>query len=120
MSAVTSPARLVIDRQSVQPALGRESGQEIVVRYRVADTCGRLVQGALVYATAVPFGQLSNAAEQPTGPTGYVSLTFRTLAGFPLSVHQRSVAIFVRARKQGEDLLTGISARRLFSIPVSR
>ena len=89
------------------------------MRYHVSDTCGQSVQGALVYATAVPFGQLSNAAEQATDAKGYVSLTFRTLAGFPLSKHQRSVAIFVRARKQGEDLLTGISARRLFAIPIS-
>jgi hypothetical protein len=78
------------------------------------------VQGALVYATAVPFGQLSIPAEAPTGPTGYVSLTFQTLAGFPLSPHQRSVQIFVRARKQGEDLLAGISTRRLFAISISR
>jgi len=78
------------------------------------------VQGALVYATAVPFGQLSTPAEQPTGATGFVTLTFRTLSGFPLSRNQRSVAIFVRARKQGEDLLAGISARRLFLVPVSR
>jgi hypothetical protein len=118
VASVTSPARLVIDRQIVQPALGKGSGQTIVVRYRVSDTCGQPVEGALVYATAVPFGQLSNVPEQPTGPTGIVSLTFSTLAGFPLSAHQRSVAIFVRARKQGEDLLGGISARRLFAIPI--
>jgi hypothetical protein len=48
-----------------------------------------------------------------------VSLTFQTLGGFPLSPKQRRVAMFVRARKQGENLLTGISARRLFAIPVS-
>jgi hypothetical protein len=118
---VTSPARLVIDRQAAAPsAIGRSSGQSVVVRYHVSDTCGQPVQGALVYATAVPFGQLSTPVEQPTGPAGYVSLTFRTLAGFPLGPRQRSVAIFVRARKQGEDLLAGISARRLFAIPVSR
>jgi hypothetical protein len=117
---VTSPARLVIDRQAASAALGRGSGQTLVVRYHVSDTCGQSVQGALVYATAVPFGQLSNPGEQPTGPTGYASLTFRTLAGFPLSASQSRVAIFVRARKQGEDLLAGISARRLFAIPVNR
>jgi hypothetical protein len=96
----------------------RASGQDVVVRYRVSDTCGQVVAGALVYATAVPFGQLSSPAEAATGANGFVSLTFHTLAGFPLSKHQRSVAVFVRARKPGEDLLTGISARRLFAIPV--
>ncbi len=120
VSSVAPPARLLIDRQSVQPALGTSSGQTVVVRYHVSDTCGQSVQGALVYATAVPFGQMSVPAEQATGPTGYVSLTFRTLAAFPLDRNQRSVAIFVRARKQGEDLLAGVSQRRLFAIPLSR
>jgi hypothetical protein len=120
VAAVTPPARLVIDQQAAQSVLGRGSGQVVVVRYHVSDTCGRSVEGALVYATAVPFGQLSNPGEQPTGATGSVNLTFRTLAGFPLSPNQRRVAIFVRARKQGENLLTGISARRLFAIPLSR
>ena len=118
-SQVVAPARLLIDRQISQP-LHLGSGQQIVVRYRVSDTCGQLVQGALVYATAVPFGQLSTPAEAPTGPTGYVNLTFTTTAGFPLGKKQRSVQIFVRARKDGEDLLAGISARRLFEIPISR
>jgi len=116
---VTSPARLVIDRQIAAP-LHLGSGQQVVVRYRVSDTCGQVVQGALVYATAVPFGQLSTPAEAATGPNGFVSLTFVTTSGFPLGAKQRSVQIFVRARKEGEDLLAGISARRLFEIPISR
>jgi hypothetical protein len=120
VAAVTLPQRLVIDRQIAQSTLAPSSGQTVAVRYHVADTCGRSVQGALVYATGVPFGQLSTPAEQATGATGYVTLTFETLADFPLSRNQRSVAIFVRARKQGEDLLAGISARRLFAIPMSR
>ena len=118
---MTSPARLVVDRQTASPsAIPRASGQDVVVRYRVSDTCGQPVQGALVYAAAVPFGQLDTPPEAATGPTGLVSLTFRTRSGFPLSPSQRNVAIFVRARKPGEDLLTGISARRLFAIPISR
>jgi hypothetical protein len=119
VASVTDPARLVIDRQIVAPrVIPRQSGQDVVVRYRVTDTCGQAVVGALVYATAVPFGQLSTPAEVPTAANGFVSLTFQTLAGFPLSRNQRSVAVFVRARKPGENLLAGISARRLFAIPV--
>jgi hypothetical protein len=120
IAAVASPQRLVIDRQLTQAVLARSPGQSATVRYHVSDTCGRSVQGALVYATGVPFGQLSTPAEQATGATGYVTLTFETLADFPLGPKQRSVAIFVRARKQGENLLAGISARRLFAIPMSR
>lgn len=121
VTAVTAPARLVIDRQMSSPtAIPAAAGQDVVVRYRVSDTCGQPVQGALVYAAAVPFGQLATPPESATGPTGFVSLTFHTLSGFPLGRKQRSVAIFVRARKPGDDLLTGISARRLFAIPIAR
>ena len=122
VSAVTSPARLIVDRQVVSPsAIPRASGQDVVVRYRVSEHLRPARAGrAGVRATGVPFGQLATPSEAATGPTGFVSLSFRTLSGFPLSRNQRSVAIFVRARKPGENLLTGISARRLFAIPISR
>jgi hypothetical protein len=119
VTAVTAPAELQIDRQIAAPTvIPRHSGEDVVARYRVTDTCGQAVVGALVYATAVPFGQLSIPAETPTGANGFASVTFRTLAGFPLNVRQRSVQVFVRARKPGESLLAGVAARRLFAIPV--
>ena len=120
VAAVTAPARLLIDQQQASPPVVSRSRGQLLVRYHVSDTCGQSVQGALVYATAVPFGQLSIPPEQATDATGNVNLSFQTLAGFPLSPRQQRIAMFVRARKPGENLLSGISNRRLFSIPVSR
>jgi hypothetical protein len=119
VTAVTPPARLLIDQQQARPSVIHRGAQTIILRYHVSACGGRSVQGALVYATAVPFAQLSIPGEQPTGSNGFAELSFRTLAGFPASQHQQLLAIFVRARKSGEDLLGGISTRRLFSVPVS-
>jgi hypothetical protein len=116
---VKPPARLLIDAQQSNPSVVHLGAQQIILRYHVSACGGRSVQGALVYATAVPFAQLSVPGEQPTASDGFAELSFRTLAGFPASRHQQLLAIFVRARKSGEDLLGGISTRRLFSVPVS-
>jgi hypothetical protein len=120
VAQVTPPARLVIDQQQSTPSVLPVGTQQLLVRYHVSDTCGQSVQGALVYATALPYSQLSIPPEQPTDANGYADLSFRTLSGFPVSHHQQLIAMFVRARKQGENLLTGISTRRLFSIRISR
>jgi hypothetical protein len=113
------PARLLIDSQQASPSVVNRGAQQVILRYHVSACSGRSVQGALVYATAVPFSQLSIPGEQTTDSNGFAELDFRTLAGFPASQHQQLLAIFVRARKSGEDLLGGISTRRLFSVPVS-
>jgi hypothetical protein len=119
VTAISLPARLIIDQQQSDPAVVTPSTQQVVLRYHVTDTCSQAVQGALVYATAVPFGQLSVPGEQPTGSDGWAVLTFHTLSGFPVSTHQQLIALFVRARKQGENPLAGISTRRLFSLRVN-
>ena len=116
---MTSPARLLIDQQQTSPSVVNRGTQQLIVRYHVSACGGRSVQGALVYATAVPFNQLSIPAEQTTNSDGWAELDFRMLAGFPVSSNQQLIAIFTRARKSGENLLGGISTRRLFSVHVN-
>jgi hypothetical protein len=121
ISQVSSPARLLIDGETVSPStISKASTNSITMRFHVSACNGRPVTGALVYATAVPFNQFSIAAETPTGGDGWASLTENRQAGFPASPRQQLLAVFVRARKTGEPLTGGISTRLLVSFPVTR
>jgi hypothetical protein len=118
VSGIAPPARLLVDALQSDPRVVSGGVQALVVRFHVTSTCGGSVQGALVYATATPYNQFSIPPEAVTGSDGWATLVFRRLKGFPVSRHQQLLVIFVRARKPGENLLVGISTRRLVSIPV--
>jgi hypothetical protein len=118
VNTVSSPARLQID-QFLPSGLITRNMTSFSVRFHVSDTCGQPVSGAAVYATAVPFHQVSIPAETATDSTGWVTLTFSRQAGFPATPNQRLMVIFVRARVPGASPLTGISTNRLISLHVS-
>lgn len=118
VSQVTSPARLMIDQEQYTPSVLNRGTRSLTARYHVSDTCGQSVSGALVYSTGVPYHQLNNAPEVTTDATGWATVNFTTLA-FPAGPHQQLLAMFVRARKPGENPLGGISVRRLVSVPVN-
>jgi hypothetical protein len=119
VTAINGPARLLVDTLQSEPPVVAKGTQTLAVRFHVTSTCGGPVQGALVYATATPYNQFAIPPEQPTGADGWATLTFQRLRGFPVSKNQRLITVFVRARKPGENVLTGISTRRLVSIRVN-
>ena len=116
---VSAPARLVIDRFQVDPGVVSRGTQTVTLKVHVSNTCNQSVQGAMVYGTGVPFAQLNVPAEQATDADGFGTLQFQVLQGFPASKSQQLLVLFLRARKPGESVLTGISSRRLVSVPVS-
>jgi hypothetical protein len=118
IAQVSSPARLTIDRQDISPPIIGGSTQQLQVRFHVSACKGRSVQGGLVYVTAVPFQQFSIPPETQTGPDGWAVMTMTRLHGFPAATHQQLLVIFARARKAGDDVLGGVSTRRLVSFRV--
>jgi hypothetical protein len=120
VTEVSPPARLVVDGLQFTPAILRPNSTQLSVRIHVSNTCNQSVQGALVFATAVPYNQLDNAPEVTTDATGWAVLSFHMRGGFPVSPKQQLLALFVRARKPGESVLAGISTRRLISVRVVR
>jgi len=118
VSNVSLPARLLVDRFSVNPAVLHRSTSSLTLQVHVSNTCGQSVTGALVYATAVPFDQFSIPSEQQTDGNGMATLTMNQLKGFPAARNQRLLVMMLRARKPGENVLAGISTRRLVSTRV--
>jgi hypothetical protein len=116
---MTPPAHLNIDGFQVNPSPVTFGTRSLSVRIHITG-CGGNVQGALVYVTAVPYNMFNVPAEVTTGSDGWATLTFTALPGFPVSQKQQLLVMFVRARKDGEDLLAGISARRLISFTVKK
>lgn len=113
------PDRLNVDRVDTSPAVVGGSTDRVVTRVKISACNGKAVQGASVYVTAVPYNQFSVPPEATTGADGIAELTMNRLRGYPATPRQQLLVMFVRARKQGESQLGGISTRRLVSVPVS-
>jgi hypothetical protein len=116
---VSAPARLQVDQMQANPSVITAGTRTFTVKFHVSDTCGSAVKGAQVYATGVPYNMLSIPSQQQTDDSGWVTMQFNTLRGFPATPHQGLLVMFVRAAKQGDPILAGISTRRLVSFRVN-
>lgn len=115
---LSPPARLLVGGQRITPSPVTPSTRTIRLSFRVTACGGRPVEGALVYATPTPYQQFT-PTEQPTDGNGRAILTMRQLRYFPASGQQQLLVVFVRARKAGEDVLAGVTSRRLVSFRVN-
>lgn len=118
VSAVNAPDRLIIDSVQFTPNPVRSRTQPITVRVRVLDTDGFAIQDALVFIRSTPV-VTSTPPEGRTGADGWVTFQVVPQADFPIR-NGYSVQYFVRARKQGDNPLAGISARRLVQVATRR
>jgi len=120
IAQISLPTKLVIDRFESNPRVLTSGTQSFQLRVHITTTapCGGDVQGALVYGTGTPFNQFT-IEEQPTDSTGWATLTFQRLSNFPVNSKQGILAMFLRARKSGENVLGGVTGYRLVSVDVN-
>jgi hypothetical protein len=74
------------------------------------------VRDALVYALALPYGWVRNAAEVRTDATGWATIQLVPEVNLPL--RRGAVVIYVRARKPGDRIIAGVTAQRLTQVRV--
>ena len=113
-SSVSLPDRLVLSGLQFTPTVLR-SRQPFTGRFRVTDTRGYVVRDAIVLVTGVPLGWITPSQEVTTNVDGYATIQLVPTTRLRL-VRGGSMVMFVRARKQGDDLLAGISTRRLVRV----
>ena len=116
ITQVSLPNLLVIDNEQFSSNPLR-SHNAFTVRFHVSDTRGFSIQGAMVYAIGLPYSWTGNAPEATTDSTGWATITMRPLAAMPLK-NGGALVIFVRARKPGDNLLGGVSTRRLVQVRI--
>lgn len=115
VETVVSPQRLIISAVSFVPIRLRTRAA-FIGRFRVTDTRGYVIRGALVYAIGLPYGWVRSAPEVVTATDGWATIQFFPTRLMPL--RRAALVFFVRARKGGDNLLAGVSTRRLVQVGI--
>jgi hypothetical protein len=113
---VSLPHRLIIDRIVFTPQVIR-SLKPFTGRFRVSDTRGFRIDGALVQVISVPFGLVRRVAEVETDAAGWATLRFQPTKKLELR-KGATLAMFVCARKPGETRRAGVSMCDLANVPL--
>ena len=111
---VTAPHKLVID-QVKAPA--RFTGRAMRVTFRVTDTRGFLIEGALVTVSTLPVSAFVPPAQFTTGSDGLVTLDFKR--GTKLRATIRVVTVVVIARRPGDKPSSPRGAIVRLKLPVT-
>jgi hypothetical protein len=117
-TSVKLPERLLVSGVEFAPRV-LTSRQSFTGRFRVTDTRGYIVRDAVVLVTGVPLGWIQQPQEVKTNVDGLVTVQLTPTTRLRL-VRGGSMVMFIRARKDGDSLLAGISTRRLVRVRTAR
>lgn len=117
-SSVRLPHRLVVSGVEFVPSVIR-SRDPYTGRFRVTDTRGYVVRDAIVLVTGVPLGWIQAPQEVRTNVDGLATIQLQPTTRLRL-VRGGSMVKFIRARKEGDNLLAGVSSRRLVRVRTAK
>jgi hypothetical protein len=118
VTSVNVPDRLIVSGVEFAPTVLR-SRRAFTGRFRVTDTRGYVVRDAIVLVTGVPLGWINAPQEIKTNVDGLATLQLQPTTRLRL-VRGGSMVMFIRARKEGDNILAGISSRRLVRVRTAR
>lgn len=116
VTSVSRPELLIVSGLDFSPNPLRSRDSLITARFRIFDTRGYVVRGALVLVTPLPYGWTTQPAETTSDTDGWATVQMRATSQLP---RKAAVVMFVRARKPGDFVLTGVSSRRLVQMLVN-
>ena len=117
VTSVALPQRLVVAGIALRPKRILSRAKGTVLTVRIVDSRHYAVRGALVSLTGFPASWLKPIPERRTALDGTLTLRLRPTAKLSLK-NNGSLALFVRVRKPGGNPFAGISASRIFRVPV--
>jgi hypothetical protein len=115
VTSVSRPELLIVSGLDFSPNPLRSRDSLITARFRILDTRGYVVRAALVLVTPLPYGWTTQPAETLSATDGWATVQMRATAQLP---RKAAIVMFVRARKPGDFVLTGVSSRRLVQMLV--
>ena len=115
VASVNRPELLVISTLDFNPNPLRVRTDPVTARFRIFDTRGYVVRDALVLVTPLPYGWTNQPSETVSAQDGWATVTLHATSALP---RKAAVVMFVRARKPGDFVLTGVSSRRLVQMLV--
>ncbi|MGD0713361.1 MAG: hypothetical protein ABSB24_04155 [Gaiellaceae bacterium] len=112
---VTLPDRLVVQSATFSPTTIKPGGT-VTARIVVFDALNHPVRGALVQVIPLPYGSVTRPAEVATGADGSASVTLTATS--QLARAGKLVGLCIQARKNGDNVLTGVTGMRLVNLSV--
>lgn len=113
-SSLQAGDRLVVDTVQFTPNPVTSRSAPLQVRVRVKDNRGRIVRGAFVSIISTPI-LTSTPTPAATDSNGEVVYTMTLRSTFPLKTGY-SVQFFVKAYREGDPTLGGVSASRIVQV----